>query len=64
MVDLDKQELINIQSVVRTLLHLFQDIQMDREVVLFLVTSIEAVVVVFAFYYLLKWLYLIQHRKV
>lgn len=37
---------------------------MEREVALFLVTSIEAVVVVYAFYYLLKWLSMIQHRKV
>jgi hypothetical protein len=37
---------------------------MHREAALFLITSIEAVIVVFAFYYLLKWLCLNQSRKV
>jgi len=49
---------------VGTLLHLPSGVQMHREVALFLVTSAEAIAVVFAFYYLLKCLSENQHRKV
>lgn len=64
MVDLDLQGSFRISNFLRNLLHLSQVIKMDREIVLFLVTSIEAVIVVFAFYYFLKWLYLNKRRKV
>jgi|GEM_PF-6871179 len=37
---------------------------MNREAVLFLVTLIEAIIVVYAFYYSLKWLYLDRQRQV
>lgn len=64
MVDLDLQGFFGISNFLRNLLHLSQVIKMDREIVLFLVTSIEAIIVVFAFYYFLKWLYLNKRRKV
>ena len=37
---------------------------MHREVGLFLVTSIEIIAVVCAFYYLLKWLHVDRQRQV